>query len=1202
RERIMKLSRVQRRRACRNAGLKRRRFAPQLESLEPRRLLATLFEVDDSELSQGNNSTSLIAWDADWRYLDNGSDQGTTWRATGFDDSSWQLQPAELGYGDGGEATLVGFGGDPNNKFITTYFRKTVNIADPSSVSTLDLSVIRDDGIAVFLNGVELLRDNLVANAAFSDLATTAIGGAGETTAVVTSILTSTLPPGTLVAGNNVISAEIHQANATSSDISFNLELTGSSSPLQIRIDFSQAVDANTLQPGDLVIDGSGSATQVTLTDADTAVFDLPDLTPGSHTLSIAGGAVLDVVAEPLLGFNRVVTIASDLQYRVNHTPRLQPGDAPLDPFPGSQTDRVDILWQTENVGSGTEDSFVVDYRLDDPVEAWTAVAAPSQVSVGVGTRFVHTATVSSLTYDTMYEYRVRHYRGDVLVDTHQSNFRTRLAVGDSSSFSFVAYGDSADPANIQRFRDVQSRINQVDPAFAVLLGDNVYESGSHIESDSRFDATINPEAAAWTAGKIDYVGYGNHDEVTGGGDPTELNFSAPIPVAGITSSVQPPVSEMPERNYSFDYGDVHFVTFNTNSLGDATRLDALLTWVELDLAASNATWKVVYGHHPVAGVPDKPESPSGNYYQQVVSRLRAANVDLFLTGHSHTYGWTYPLVGEQGGQATFVNDTDKDYAKGAGLVQVVAGTGGRSLRSGTFTQFPFIASGFSTSTSPVSEYGFAQIDVTPTQLTVNYVAADDGAVLDSFSISAGPPTAQLIGPLDGGPDDLDPVSQQVIVNTTQAAFDIQLQDGEEGVDDSTVTSGTVSVLRDQVQLTESVDYTFSYDAISDVISLTSLGGPFGNYDYEITLNGGANKIADQAGNQSPPTTFDVTIDTSIPVEQSVEFQEGTAGYTNTVDTFVQQASPDVNNALSGLLNVDSDDPAGSGQDVQALLRFDSIFGSAAGQIPAGSLITSASLAVEVTNVGDSLDVHRMLQPWSDSDTWNSLVGGVANDDIEANSVPDVSSGSVGAGTFTIDVTSSLANWSSDPNGNLGWVMRPTNTNGVDFHSSEGTTPPKLTVTFIPPASGPVPVAVADNYSVDEDSGTTTLAPAVTGNDDFGGDGPSTGAISIVNAASNGTAVINDNSTPLDPSDDTVDYTPDANFSGTDQFSYRITDGNGDNSTANVNITVTAVNDAPVAVAQSVSTAEDSALAIVLTGSDIDGDSLTFSIATGPTN
>ena len=85
------------------------------------------------------------------------------------------------------------------------------------------------------------------------------------------------------------------------------------------------------------------------------------------------------------------------------------------------------------------------------------------------------------------------------------------------------------------------------------------------------------------------------------------------------------------------------------------------------------------------------------------------------------------------------MEDVDKNYTQGQGLVQIIAGNGGNSLRVGDFDDFPFSAAGHSLSTLPTLEYGFAQVDVTDTQLTVSYIAADDGAVMDAFTITNRP-------------------------------------------------------------------------------------------------------------------------------------------------------------------------------------------------------------------------------------------------------------------------------------------------------------------------------------------------------------------------------------------------------------------------------------------------------------------------------
>src|SRR5207249_4252291 len=75
-----------------------------------------------------------------------------------------------------------------------------------------------------------------------------------------------------------------------------------------------------------------------------------------------------------------------------------------------------------------------------------------------------------------------------------------------------------------------------------------------------------------------------------------------------------------------------------------------------------------------------------------------------------------------------------------------------------------------------------------------------------------------------------------------------------------------------------------------------------------------------------------------------------------------------------------------------------------------------------------------------------------------------------------------------------------------------------------------------------------------------------------------------------------VTYTPALNYNGPDSFTFTVNDAALTSATATVSITVTAVNHAPTANAQSVTTAEDTAKAITLTGSDVDGDALTFSI------
>ncbi len=164
--------------------------------------------------------STLIAYGASWKYLDNGSNQGTAWIGTSFNDVGWASGAAQLGYGDADEATIVSYGSDANNKYITTYFRKTISVTDPNAYTSFTANVKRDDGVAIYINGTEVYRNNLAAGAVYNTLATLASDDGA-------TAQTFTLLPSAFIAGNNVIAVEIHQNAANSSDISFDLEIKG---------------------------------------------------------------------------------------------------------------------------------------------------------------------------------------------------------------------------------------------------------------------------------------------------------------------------------------------------------------------------------------------------------------------------------------------------------------------------------------------------------------------------------------------------------------------------------------------------------------------------------------------------------------------------------------------------------------------------------------------------------------------------------------------------------------------------------------------------------------------------------------------------------------------------------------------------------------------------------------------------------------
>ena len=134
------------------------------------------------------------------------------------------------------------------------------------------------------------------------------------------------------------------------------------------------------------------------------------------------------------------------------------------------------------------------------------------------------------------------------------------------------------------------------------------------------------------------------------------------------------------------------------------------------------------------------------------------------------------------------------------------------------------------------------------------------------------------------------------------------------------------------------------------------------------------------------------------------------------------------------------------------------------------------------------------------------------------------------------------------------------------------------------------PIASDDNISVDEDN--SILIDVLSNDSDEDGDNLT---ITNVTTPNSGSAVIKDGR---------IEYTPNSNFNGSDRFSYTISDSNGAESNATVNIDVISINDEPIAKDDNITLNEDSSILIDILGndSDIDGDSLSIKILSNPKN
>jgi hypothetical protein len=165
---------------------------------------------------------NLLAANATWRWSYAEAAPAAGWQAPGFDDTTWATGPAELGYGDGDEATVISAA--PTPRPLTAYFRTTVNVADPNAFASVLARLVRDDGAVVYVNGVEVARDNLPSGTISSSTAASTI--ISDRTAEKTPV-TFTIPSSAFVAGPNVVAVEVHNSDRWSGDLSMALQLVG---------------------------------------------------------------------------------------------------------------------------------------------------------------------------------------------------------------------------------------------------------------------------------------------------------------------------------------------------------------------------------------------------------------------------------------------------------------------------------------------------------------------------------------------------------------------------------------------------------------------------------------------------------------------------------------------------------------------------------------------------------------------------------------------------------------------------------------------------------------------------------------------------------------------------------------------------------------------------------------------------------------
>ncbi|MFM7535544.1 MAG: hypothetical protein ACKO91_07090, partial [Acidimicrobiales bacterium] len=157
---------------------------------------------------------TLLPAGSQWSYDVAGIDRGTSWAQPGFNVSAWPKGNGILGFNEADLTTTF------VNWAQTSYLVRTFTVANPTAVSTLTIDLIRDDGVVVFVNGIEVVRDNVPAGAGFGVLAPQFVWGADERAWVSYAV-----PPSRLQAGTNTIAVRLHQATQNPGDASFDARI-----------------------------------------------------------------------------------------------------------------------------------------------------------------------------------------------------------------------------------------------------------------------------------------------------------------------------------------------------------------------------------------------------------------------------------------------------------------------------------------------------------------------------------------------------------------------------------------------------------------------------------------------------------------------------------------------------------------------------------------------------------------------------------------------------------------------------------------------------------------------------------------------------------------------------------------------------------------------------------------------------------------
>ena len=342
-----------------------------------------------------------------------------------------------------------------------------------------------------------------------------------------------------------------------------------------------------------------------------------------------------------------------------------------------------------------TAQSVTVVWNTDTAAACSLAIrplagGAMTTIQGSVGT--VCAIPVAGLAPGTEYGYVIR---GNGVALDPEWTFRTD---GAGLPFTFLAVGDSGCGCAKQDL--VRDRMLASPADFIVHTGDMVYDNGEAVNYDPRFFTPYRDLLRRM----VFWPTLGNHDVGTSSGQPWRDAFHTP---ANNTAGS--------EKYYSFDYGNAHVVVLDSNT--STSPGSAQHTFLDQDLAASTARWKVVVFHHAIYS--SSQHGSNLTIRANLVPLFDAHSVDLVFMGHDHDYERTKPLR------------ADQVVAEGEGTVYITTGGGGKSLYAAGQSSFTAYAE---------SAYHFTRVAVNGAAVRIEMIR-DDGAVRDTLSLTKSTPT-----------------------------------------------------------------------------------------------------------------------------------------------------------------------------------------------------------------------------------------------------------------------------------------------------------------------------------------------------------------------------------------------------------------------------------------------------------------------------